>query len=299
MNVSSFEPETQKCVLLLRASDGARLLDEYKILSISPYAKHANNDNTNKKQESPCTFIIHGRHCDAGFASRCIEYDADKNVYFFDLSGNSYFSMQKYKWTENYTIILWIKWKQGQDSLTTFDSKTNAPIIGYLGKIGCVSNNVPNKYVVTCKKLGKIDSNNWMFVVAVGTYCYDQSKNTEKYNTNFYFGNLKKTPKFEDKIDLSVSGASTDKFGNERQGPGKISFIKVFNFALNDNEILQEYYDSLEQIGNQWNEKEIENIKKIIVDINRKYDIDMINDIVSVIFEYCCKYPFATPTVDK
>ena len=70
MDMSS-EPETQKGVLMLRASDRARLLDKYKILPISPFEKHTNTE----KRKSPCIFMKNDFCCDADSVSGCIQTD--------------------------------------------------------------------------------------------------------------------------------------------------------------------------------------------------------------------------------
>ena len=233
-----------------------------------------------------------------------IQFDKQHNKYFVELgsmdknahtNGLHFVFPISYKFPKNYTILMWVKWLP-QGLLTTFDSDDDVPIVGFannekqnekkmLGVVSsCFNGNSLGRAV--CQNT-EFDPNNWMFIVAVALESDSESKsgqNEIKKVTKFYTGTMDITPQFKETIETNISGEYTHTFGGPAQGPGKVSFVKVFNYSLDIKDIVNEYYLSKNDIIVEWNKFDIDKIEKILNKCVGLYKIS------NIIVDMCCKY---------
>ena len=142
---------------------------------------------------------------------------------------------------------MWIRWKKDGSSITTIDSANYAPIYGYGNKIGVHYNGksyLIDNYVITLKK--------WQCVIVYG------GDNCSR----FYIGDLMTEPSFVGIVNKDISGQETYRIGNLSQGPGDVGCIIVYNQHESMDALIELYYESIWLMGNNWNKKQIESVKR-------------------------------------
>ncbi len=113
--------------------------------------------------------------------------------------------------------------------------------------------------------------NRWNFVVALGSM----------NKTVFYIGGLNETPKLIGTVKNSISGLETERIGEQDQGPGKLAFVAVYDGHLNVDEMNELYYESMSEIGGTWTEKQMKEIKRLILSF-----CEEIEDIAMLTMQY-------------
>eukprot|EP01084_Bolivina_argentea_P172101 298126_1 len=195
-----------------------------------------------------------------------LKHDIKNNIYYFPIgvSGSKLqFKTSNFTWPKKYTILMWVRWKQG-GTITTFDSDSYTPIYGSNKRLGCAAGfswkTVDNYKMIYSK---------WQCVVVFG------GDNMSR----FYIGDLLNEPESIGHVACDIGGHQTWRIGNSYQGPGDVGCIIVFDNHKSMQSLIQLYHESILIMGNYWNQTEVEMIKKMLMQYIQ------IDGIVLIIFQ--------------
>lgn len=205
-----------------------------------------------------------------------VQHDESNHIYYLPFGVPPCFleiATPNWKWPDRYTIMLWVRWKEGRSILSTFDSHYHTPIYIEYSRLGCSGKNalgVTVRKVSSCKVLyGK-----WQCVIAQGG----------NHETTFFVGDLQTVPECIGFVECDVVGQQTERFGTASwggQGPGDVGCAMVFDRMLSDNEIEELYEDSkVEMEGACWTKEEAESVKEVLMAF-----VDGINEIANIVMD--------------